>query len=105
MPRIWLAWHASIRSLRGAQLDRADLRLSDLQHADLRRADLNEADLRWANLENTDLRDTILFGADLTGASIKDIRQLNPNMLGARVAVDRVTGRATTLKDTTMFKG
>jgi uncharacterized protein YjbI with pentapeptide repeats len=91
--------------LQQTQLDRADLRYADLKHANMRGADLNGANLRGANLEQADLRETILFGADLTDALISDIRQLNGARLGTAQAIDRATGRTTSLEDTTMPNG
>ena len=57
--------------LRGADLQRADLRDADLRGADLQGADLRDANLRGADLREADLRDADLWGADLRGADLQ----------------------------------
>ncbi len=61
------------RSLRGAMLDRTDLRNVDFFQARLQGASLNGADLQGASLDKAYLQGASFDGAKLQGASIKGV--------------------------------
>jgi uncharacterized protein YjbI with pentapeptide repeats len=79
---------ASLRGalLRFAGLSRASLEDADLSEADLVYARLDEANLTAANLscavlDHADLRGAILLDANLTGASLRHVRNLTQNQI------------------------
>jgi uncharacterized protein YjbI with pentapeptide repeats len=84
------------KSVRGANLQRGDLRYADafrafLQRADLREADLSgaylsEAYLSGANLGEADLIMADLSGADLRGANLRDTDLRGANVRGANLS-------------------
>lgn len=67
-------------NLKGANLKATDLRCAYLEKANLEDANLSFADLRSANLENADLS-----GADLNGAYLKAANLRDANLFGAKL--------------------
>lgn len=71
--------------LRGADLQRANLRNRDFAGADLRGANLRAADLSEADLTGADLRKADLAGADLRRATLDDANLARAILIGARL--------------------
>jgi uncharacterized protein YjbI with pentapeptide repeats len=77
-----------LEAVRGAALEKSDLRFcraygAFLALADLYRANLSEADLRQANLQSADLRATTLRRAVLTDADLSNIQGLSADFTHA----------------------
>lgn len=88
----WNRWrrenwpHSEQPDLRGAALDRADLRKVNLGFADLSNASLWEAKLNEANLNNAALWEARLVQADLTGADLSNARLKGANFGAANLS-------------------
>jgi uncharacterized protein YjbI with pentapeptide repeats len=85
------------KSLRGVNLNRADLRQARLPRADLQQADLSGADLsgaylREANLSGANLSGAHLFGADMGGASFVAANLRNAELQTALLTQAKLTG-------------
>lgn len=112
---------ATVETLVGADLHRANLRGADLSEADLRRADLRRANLREANLRGADLcranlseadlsranlRGANLRGADLYSANLSEANLSEAYLSGATIyadKLDRLLARATRLNGHEFF--
>ena len=70
--------------LQGAELRGADLQGAELQEADLQGADLQEADLRWAYLDDANLQGAHLQGAHLQGADLRGANLGGADLKGAK---------------------
>ena len=68
-------WDAQLReaNLRSAQLQGAYLRRAQLQEVDLRHAQLQKADIRHAQLQEADIRHALLQGANLGHAQLQGV--------------------------------
>jgi uncharacterized protein YjbI with pentapeptide repeats len=93
-------------SLRGVNLENADLQQARLSKADLQGAHLAGANLRGADLQGAVLQDVDLSGADLSQANLKDADLLGALLEAARLNDATVTemqlARAETLAEATL---
>src|SRR5271166_673631 len=87
-------WRADLReadlsyaSLRGVDLDHAQLQRANLRHADLTGASLWQADLHDADLRSATLRGAKLDDADLSGADLHGTDCTEGSFRGARLNV------------------
>jgi hypothetical protein len=78
------------RSLKYADLSRADLRGANLSYADLRGANLSGADLRGADLSGANLGDADLSGADLGDAGLNGANLRYANLSHANLSTARL---------------
>jgi uncharacterized protein YjbI with pentapeptide repeats len=86
-PENWTGDSSEVSVIRGAQLERMNLRYAGAQYAFLVRASLRSADLSGADLTGADLTDANLSGASLSNVSFwESIEWLRANVYGVENA-------------------
>jgi uncharacterized protein YjbI with pentapeptide repeats len=88
---------AELESVRGADLERRNLRYGQAYHAFLvnayaRHADLSGADLRISDMRGVDLREARLVGANLRGAKLQKADLRWANLTGAKLDEGEMEG-------------
>ena len=85
----WLREHSlehDIKTMQGADLQRANLQRADLWGANLQGANLQRANLRGADLQGANLQGANLRGANLLEANLRGANLLEANLRGAHLS-------------------